>query len=180
MRVMTLLIAYVGFALGAGLVSAPALHAQTGLVDSTATDLTPSDRNFLEESLLNARHLTAVALLGTQRADDSEVKAYATQVAHDSQELANQLSTLLGAGTAAAAAQISRPMPLMSQLEPIAFDPVFIEHVNHVNTRVVARFESASSDPDISDAVQSMVGEVLPQLRTQSETGSELIESIDF
>lgn len=150
-------------------------QAQQVAIETTVDDLSIADQRVLRDLLVNSRHLAALALLGTQRTSRSDLKAHADQIAKDAQGWSNRISEILGAGTAAAAAQPVRPLLALEQSEAEDFDAAFLTDLARVDTALIARLD-ASADMELSKQVADLVEVLRPAVEAQATRRAELAE----
>jgi hypothetical protein len=151
--------------------------AQSVAIETTVDDVSVADQRLLRELLLNTRHLTALGLLGTQRATRSDVKSHADQIAKDAQAWSTRISEVLGAGTAAAAAQPARSLWALEQAEPEDFDGALLTHLTSVDTALLASIEAGRGVGGLTPQVERLIEDLQPEFEAQAARRADL--SID-
>ena len=148
--------------------------AQSVAIETTVDDVSVADQRLLRELLINTRHLTAVGLLGAQRATRSDVKSHADQIAKDAQAWSTRISEVLGAGAAAAAAQPARSLLPLEQAEPENFDAALLSHLSSVDTALQASIEAGRGVGGLTPQVERLIEDLQPEFEALTARRADL------
>lgn len=155
----------------------PAWDQQAAAANAAGGELGPSDREFVQTSLIASRQQARLAAMGILRAASSDVRSLAQQLETDFRSLSDSLDALWRRTGSAAVAGVGGPSEpadrIFAEKSGAAFDREFVRVATQANDRLLTAFEQAVSSAK-DPGVRELAAKQLPVLRAHRTTLTEL------
>ncbi len=146
-----------------------------------ADELRVTERAFLAKAIESTRQQMRLAEVGAGRADSSDVRSHALQLANDYRALHETLDVLIRRKGGLADAPVggtSETYQRLSEKSGADFDREFVRTVAASSNAVMTLFENAAADAKDAD-VRDLAASELPVLRAHRNTVADLKKTFD-
>lgn len=161
----------------AGLIGTGIVRAEDAAKKS---DLSHADKKFIEEAAEGGMAEVEMGRLGTEKAQNAEVKQFAQKILQDHQQANEELMKIAEQKGITLEKDVSkknqRMMEHMRGLSGAEFDRMYVEHMVKDHEKDIKEFEKAANKGKDTE-VKNFAQQTLPKLREHLQTAQSLAQT---